>query len=203
MALAVTVKSNHKKFLRRMTDIQKKQLPFAYSLTLNDSMKAVKKYTVARTFPRAFDVRSPKFFQASMFGKGSVVWASKKNLKVTATDRLDRGNLEEHARGGAKRVRWRVAIPTRYTKARRTMRGVPKRLHPRSVVESPKGYLEGDTIYQTYGAKGSKRRLLYVLKTGVRLRKRFPFYEDAERITRQVAPKLFKRNFARALKSAR
>ena len=203
MAVSIKIKSNEKKIARRLDDLGRRQLPFAYATTLNDTMKAVKKYTIERTFPKSFEVRNKAFFKASMWGKGSVVWAKKTNLVVSAEDRLGRGNLEQHARGGQKKTRGRVAIPTRYVKARRGGRGVPKRLRPRTVVDSAKGYLGERSIYQTYGPKQSKRRLLYVLASSVRLRPRFPFYQDAERITKKASPKLFRRNFRKAVETAR
>ncbi len=45
--------------------------------------------------------------------------------------------------------------------------------------------------------------MLYVLHRSARIPKRFRFYEDAERITRQVSPKLFRKNFSQAIKMAR
>jgi len=75
------------------------------------------------------------------------------------------------------------------------------------VVNTPKGFIDRDgprdAIYQRYGRGGKQVRLLYVLHWKARIPKRFRFYEDAERITRQVSPKLFARNFAHAVKTAR
>ena len=65
--LAVNVSSNYKKLSRSLDQVGRKQLPFAFAKTLNGTMKAVEKYTVARTYPRAFDVRNRAFFKASMF----------------------------------------------------------------------------------------------------------------------------------------
>ena len=74
-------------------------------------------------------------------------------------------------------------------------------------MDSLKGFIDRDgardAIYQRYGRGGSKVRLLYVLQPSVRIRKRFRFYEDAQRITRSVSPKLFRRNFSQAIKTAR
>ena len=171
-------------------------------------MKAVTKYTVARTYPRAFDVRNKGFFKAAMFNpKHSVRWATKTKLRISAHDRFDRGNLQLHATGGTKRARsGRIAIPSRYTKARRKTEGVPPCLHPRAVVDTPKGFIDRDgpcdAIYQRYGRGGKQVRLLYVLHRSAKIRKRFRFYEDAERITRQVLPKPFRKNFSQALKTA-
>ena len=146
--------------------------------------------------------------EASPFTGTAVRRATKTKLRVSARDRFDRGNLQLHATGGTKRAQsGRIAIPSRFIKATRGARGVRKALRPRAVVDSPKGYIDRDgprdAIYQRYGRGGSKVRLLYVLHRSAKIPKRFRFYEDAERITRQVSPKLFARNFAHAVKTAR
>ena len=206
--LTVNVRSNYKKLSRSLDQVGRKQLPFAFAKTLNETMKAVEKYTVARTYPRAFDVRNRAFFKASMFTGTAVRRATKTKLRVSARDRFDRGNLQLHATGGTKLARsGRIAIPSRFTKATRGARGVRKALRPRAVVDTPKGFIDRrgsrDAIYQRYGRGGSKVRLLYVLQPRARLRKRFRFYEDAQRITRKVSPKLFRRNFSQAIRTAR
>ena len=206
--MQINVSSNYKWLSRSRDQVGKKQLPFAFAKTLNETMKAVEKYTVARTYPRAFDVRNRAFFKASMFTGTAVRRATKTKLRVSARDRFDRGNLQLHATGGTKRARsGRIAIPSRFIKATRGARGVRKALRPRAVVDTPKGFIDRrgsrDAIYQRYGRGGSKVRLLYVLQPRARLRKRFRFYEDARRITRKVSPKLFRRNFSQAIRTAR
>ena len=62
--LTVNVSSNYKKLSRSLDQVGRKQLPFAFAKTLNETMKAVEKYTVARTYPRAFDVRKPCLLQS-------------------------------------------------------------------------------------------------------------------------------------------
>ena len=206
--LSVNVSSNYKKLSRSLDQVGRKQLPFAFAKTLNQTMKAVAKYTVARTYPRAFDVRNRAFFRAAMFTGSAVKRATKTKLRVSARNQFDRGNLQLHANGGTKRARsGRMAIPSRYTNATWGARGVRKGLRPRAVVDTPKGFIDRDgprdAIYQRYGRGGKQVRLLYVLHRGARIPKRFRFYEDAERITRAVSPKLFARNFAHAVKTAR
>jgi hypothetical protein len=75
------------------------------------------------------------------------------------------------------------------------------------VVNTPKGFIDRDgprdAIYQRYGRGGKQVRLLYVLQPRARIPERFRFYEDAERITRSVSPKLFRRNFSQAIRTAR
>jgi hypothetical protein len=206
--LAVNVSSNYKQLSRSLDQLGRKQLPFAFAKTLNQTMKAVGKYTVARTYPQAFDVRNKSFFKAAMFTKDSVRWAKPTNLRASARDQFGRGNLQLHATGGTKRARsGRMAIPSRYTKARRGPKGVRKTLRPRAVVDTPKGYIDRvgprDAIYQRYGRGGKQVRLLYVLQPSAKIRKRFRFYEDAQRITRAVSPKLFRKNFSHAIRTAR
>ena len=207
--LTVNVSSNYKKLSRSLDQVGRKQLPFAVAKTLNQTMKAVAKYTVARTYPRAFDVRNKGFFKAAMFTKDAVRWATKTKLRVSARDRFDRGNLQLHATGGTKRARsGHIAIPSRYVGSRRLKSGrVKDALLPRAVVNTPKGFIDRDgprdAIYQRYGRGGKQVRLLYVLHRSAKIPKRFRFYEDAERITRSVSPKLFRRNFSQAIKTAR
>ena len=207
--LTVNVSSNYKKLSRSLDQVGRKQLPFAFAKTLNQTMKAVGKYTVARTYPRAFDVRNKGFFKAAMFTGDAVRWATKTKLRVSARDRFDRGNLQLHATGGTKRARsGRIAIPSRYVGSRRLKSGkVKPALLPRAVVNTPKGFIdrEGprDAIYQRYGRGGKQVRLLYVLHRSAKISKRFRFYEDAERITRSVSPKLFRKNFSPAIRTAR
>jgi hypothetical protein len=75
------------------------------------------------------------------------------------------------------------------------------------MVNTPKDFIDRDgprdAIYQRYGRGGSKVRLLYVLHRSAKIPKRFRFYEDAERITRSVSSKLFRRNFSQAIRTAR
>ena len=207
--LTVNVSSNYKKLSRSLDQLGKKQLPFAFAKTLNQTMKAVAKYTVARTYPRAFDVRNKGFFKAAMFTKDAVRWATTTKLRVSARDRFGRGNLQLHATGGVKTGKGgRLAIPSRYVGSRRLKSGrVKDALLPRAVVNTPKGFIDRDgprdAIYQRYGRGGKQVRLLYVLHRSARIPKRFRFYEDAERITRSVSPKLFRKNFSQAIRTAR
>ncbi|MFP6707063.1 MAG: hypothetical protein VCE75_13730 [Alphaproteobacteria bacterium] len=207
--LTVNVSSNCERLSRSLDQVGRKQLPFAFAKTLNETMKAVEKYTVARTYPRAFDVRNRAFFRAAMFTGSAIKRATKTKLRVSARDRFDRGNLQLHATGGTKRARsGRIAIPSRYVGSRRLKSGkVKPALLPRTVVNTPKGFIDRDgpreAIYQRYGRGGKQVRLLYVPHRSAKIRKRFRFYEYAERITRLVSPKLFRKNFSQAIRTAR
>ena len=49
MGVSISVKSNFKKLDKSPDKLGRKQLPFAFAKTLNDTMKAVGKYTTVRT----------------------------------------------------------------------------------------------------------------------------------------------------------
>ena len=106
--MQINVRSNYKRLSRSLDQVGRKQLPFAFAKTLNETMKAVEKHTVARAYPRAFDVRNRAFFKASMFTGTAVRRATKTKLRVSARDRFDRGNPQLHATGGTKRARVRT-----------------------------------------------------------------------------------------------
>ena len=191
--MQINISSDYKRLSRSLDQVGRKQLPFAFAKTLNETMKAVEKYTVARTYPRAFDVGNRAFFKASMFTGTAVRRATKTKLRVSAHDRFDHGNLQLHATGGTKRARsGRIAIPSRFTKATRGARGVRKFLPPRAMVNSPKGYIDRDdprdAIYRRYGRGDNRVRLLYVLQPRVRIRKRLRFYGMRNGLRKRYRP---------------
>ena len=67
-------------------------------------MKAVEKYTVARTYPRAFDICNRAFFKARVFTVNAVRWATKTKLRASARDCFERGNLQLYVTDGTKRA---------------------------------------------------------------------------------------------------
>ena len=72
MGVSISVESNFKKLHKLLDKLERKQWPFAFSKTLTDTMKAVGKYTTARTCPQPLEAMNKAFFEASMF-KGRAV----------------------------------------------------------------------------------------------------------------------------------
>ena len=197
----IKLSGNYRELEKRLNSVQRKQLPFAFSKTLNDTAKKVRKQIVERTYPRSFDVRDKRFANATF----SIKFSNKRNLVAVVFDRLDRANLKLHAEGGTKRAKsGNIAIPSRYVKERRSGRGVRKSLRPRTVVDTPKGFIQREprkAIYQSYGRKGANKRLLYSLKSFANIRKTFPFYEDANRTVDRHLQRSFNVNLRKALRS--
>ncbi len=205
--LTVNVSSNYKKLSRSLDQLGKKQLPFAFSKTLNDTMFAVRKHVVEKTYPRSVQVRDRRFFSAIM----RIDKSHKTRLTTTLRDIEGRDYLQVLTKGGIKRPRGggHLAVPSEQVKTKRTGKGVPARLRPRKIVASPRGFV-GKTrtgapviFERKHLRKRYPLRVVYYLANSGRIPKQFPFYKDAERITRAVSPKLFSRNFSHAIRTAR
>lgn len=194
------VTSDYKRLERRLNAIERKQLPFAFSKTLNDAIFDTRKQIVDKTFPSSFDVRNTRFASASF----RINKSSKRRLAATLEDKLDRGNLMLHAKGGTKLAkRGKIAIPSQFAKDTRSGRGVRKNLRPRQVIDAGKARRTDTAIWQRYGPKGRKQRLLYSLVPSAKIKKTFPFYDDATRAAGMSMKRNFGKNLRAALGSAR
>jgi len=178
-----------------------KQMPFAMSQALNATAFDVRKEIVDKTYPQSFDVRN-KRFAGTMF---RVEKATKKKLRASVFDRLKKDYMVDQAEGGIKTPRGNsVAIPARAIK--RTSSGkIGKAKQPRNLLNNGKAYrtsLRGgqQAIVQPRGRGKAKRlQVMYLLEPRAVIPKRFPFYDDANRVSRQK----FDKNFAKAFKRAK
>jgi len=195
------VKIQTKGVLKFLERLHRKQLPFATASTLNETIFAVRKQIVGSTWNQAFDVKNTRAATAAF----RIRKASKRRLAASIYDRLGRSSLALHASGGTKRPRGgRLAIPT--SNIKRTATGkISKSKRPQGLKNSFVADLNGRGlgVWQRYGRKGSKLRLMYDLERTARIRKRFKFYEDAEKVALRVYPKAFERNFIKAVRTAR
>lgn len=203
--LGLSVKGDVAKHTRWMTRFQKKQIPFATSVALNDTAFNVRDRTVKRVWPRAVAVRNRRFMSAAL----RVEKANKRKLTARVYDRLGRASLSKHVDGGRKTARsGRVAVPT--TEVKRTSSGrVRRSQQPGKVLTGGKGFKtklrSGSTvIMQRVGGKRSRRvKVLYTLHPSTRIKARFPFYREAIRQTRRTFPVHFRKALRRAMRTAR
>ncbi len=189
------------------------QVPFALAGALNDALFKARDHLINQTWPNSITVRNPSFIRAAL----NVEKATKGNLRGAVFDRLGRGNLKLHAKGGTKQARGRLAIPSTAVKGQRTAKGVPRRLRPAS---APNTFRKGDAIFQRVGwqPKGTsngkrratssptdKRRvqLLFTLKRAAQMRKDVPFIEDFNRVVLDEVRRTFPARMARAMATRR
>jgi hypothetical protein len=149
------------------------QVPYALALALNRSAEVTRNLLIRQTWPGAVHSRNSSFIAASLTTKESR--ASKSSLAVEIYDKLDRGNLLTHAKGGLKTPHRgsNLAIPA--SDVPRGPHGVPKRMKPANLANS---FRKAGKLY-TRDRKG-RLKLVYTLKPSTRIPKRVPFFEDFE-----------------------
>lgn len=184
------------------------QVPFAAAQAMNDASKVAREELINSTWPQHVKVRSAGFMKSSLQRE----FASKRSLRISIFDQLDRGNLLLHGEGGIRRpVRSTLAIPEAKLGAKRTSRGIPKGLRPKAL---PNSFRKGDVIYQRTGSyhKGTKRRagydgrglkLMYTLRPSAKIKASVPFEADFKRVmTREIWP-AFQTRLAAAMATRR
>ena len=197
--MQISVTSNISPFLKKLTAIQR-QMPFATSQAINDTAFQVRKQIVERTYPRSFEVRNRGFPKTAF----RVQKSHKRNLEAHVYDRTKSDWLTRQAKGGIKRNPSGpyVAIPT--STVRLTGRGKIRQADkPRSILSKGGFQIKsgaGEAIFKT---KNRVTRAYYFLRSQAVIPKRFPFAEDAARITRRNYRVNFRKRLRGALRTAR
>lgn len=153
------------------------QIPFALSRAMNDAADDTRTKLIEETWPTHVQARNRSFMRAALTTKGQR--ATKRKLQVTIYDKLGRGNLSLHSKGGTRQAsRGTIAVPSRVVKVRRSGKGVPAGLKPRAL---PNSFRKGDSIYQRMPKTKKVKahiRLMYTLKPSVRISPDVPFEAD-------------------------
>ena len=204
----IKLSGNYRELEKRLNSVQRKQLPFAFSKTLNDTAFQVRKTVTGPTYNRAFDVKNRKFAGQSF----RVFKSTKRKLEASVTQvkvrQLYRGNLKMHAEGGVKRPRaGNIAIPSDKIKAKRTRTGrIGQANRPRQLLEKPRTFIavmpSGKRgIWQRRGKKRLPIDLLYTLDKSVRITKEYMFFEDGSKVVRKKLQRNFSKAFDHAMKT--
>ena len=209
MPVALNIRDDIKRATRRLTDIEKRQVPFATKNAINDTIKDVRKQIVGVTAPRAFEVRNRRFFGVAI----RMQFATKQKLTGAVFDRLGRASLGLHARGGTKRPRGQhIAIPGRDIENKRTVGGaIRKALRPRQVLAKAgrrqafkiKFRSGQEAIVRRRGKRATPLQVLWLLERSARIPRRFRFHEDATKVAKRVLPGHFRKRLRQALRTAR
>lgn len=163
------------------------QVPFALARALNDGADKARKYLIEKTWPNSIHRRNDRFLNAALTTKGTR--ASKRNLTVKITDKLNRGSLQLHADGGTKTPKKSsLAIPSKQIQAAQTSRGVPKGLRPLAI---PNSFKRGDAILQRPAKHGGKPVKQYSLRPTAKIKKDVPFREDFNKTMRREVFRAF------------
>jgi len=213
--LSLNVGSNIGEVAGWLNTVQRKQLPFATAVALQNTAFDVRRKAVGDTFPSAFDSRNKNFATGVLIvepsrTKGAArrrVDKRKLHAAVYARDHAT-DYLETHARGGIKRpIDGRnIAIPTQHIK--RTKSGkVSAAKRPRAIVDKPNTFIRrgsrGGQILQKGRRKGAPLKTLYQLVPAATIPKRLSFYEDAAKVVQRRLVPNFRQSFDRAMRTAR
>ena len=136
--MQINISSNYKSMSRSLNQVGQKQLPFAFAKALNKTMNAVEKYPVARTYPRAFDVRNRAFYKASMFTGTAVRRATKTKLRVSARDLLIVVTFSCTQRVGLNTLGQEALLSHRASQKRREERGAFERRYDPALSSIPR-----------------------------------------------------------------
>ena len=210
--LQIKVKSNIKQFTKGIRGWQKKQLPFAVAQTLTKTAFTLRKVAVDKIFPQAFKSSRARNFATGIL---RVKPASKRHYESgrifsSLFDSKELNYLMLHEEGGMKRPRegHTIAVPTRKTKGklgkRRNKAWRPRQLLSKEnyvKIEKPKGKLKY-TIVRTAKA-GKKNERIYNMVTSAFIKPKLRFERTASKIVKKAMPKIFKREFANALRTAK
>lgn len=184
------VKGDLKPITKSLSRVQKKQIPFAASKAINDTLKQVVKAEQAQMHkkldrPTPFTVKAFKIKYAkkhTLYGEVSIKPIQYEYLKY-------------QIEGGTK-VKKNIGVPT--TNARLNRYGnIPSRR--RGLVKGKKQFMTDTGVWQRYGGKKNQRaKLVVAFVDQVTYKKRFPFYKIAD----GVAKARFQRNMIKALEYA-
>lgn len=198
----IQLKTNVDKIRKELKRTQRKQIPFALSLALNNTAFATRRYVVEKLYPRAFPGARNKTFARRTFKVGK---STKYRLHADVHDDLKRGFLDNHIHGRAKRPRGQfLAVRTRKV-PRLAAGGISKAKRPANLKKSFVADLRGrgPAVWQRHGRGGRKIKLMYTLRRTTPVDQSFDFYTSGERFVARVFPGELERAVARALRSAR
>ena len=192
------------RYARRMDGLAS-QIPFAMAQALNASAEIVRGNDLPHAWAENISARDPNFIKAALSTRGTR--ATKRNIRVVIFDRIGRGNLLLHDRGGTRKPRGKaIAVPSAALQGRRSGKGVPKGLRPRNLpATGPSGaFVKGDVLYQRVG-KGKSRglKLMYVLKPSVPIRADVPFHAAFATAMRRTMPIQYRLALRKAMATAK
>jgi hypothetical protein len=171
------------------------QVPFALANAMTTGAFKVRDALITETWPKAVTVRNRSFLRAAL----RVEPARKDHLTVAIVDALGRGHLGLHARGGVKKAKGRLAIPT--ARVAKGASGVRKGQLPRNL---KRAVVKGGLIFQAEGkGKNSHLRLMYRLRPMAKIKQDVPFVADFTRYFIAEAHRAFPATMAKAMKTRR
>lgn len=169
------------------------QLPYIFARSLNDAAEKTRNLLINQTWTLSIAAKNRSFIGAALTTKGAR--ATKSDPTVEIYDKLGRGNLLLHAKGGTRRAKGaNLAIPSS-ANVRRTGSGAVSRSQtPRALAD--KAARRGRFLF----AQG---KMMYTLDPAVPIKRDVPFYQDFTNTMRQAMLDSLPKNVAIAMATRR
>lgn len=198
--IEINVKHNLKEVERQLSRVQRKQIPFATSMALNNTAFQARKALMAQA-PVKLD--RPTKYTVNAF---RVEKASKRKLVASVyVDDTRAHYLKYQIHGGTRVGRGMgTGVPTRNRKLN-AYGNIPGRRG--GLVKGKKQFISTikgvPGVWERYGRKGRKVKLMVGFEKQVSYRPRFPFYKIVEGVVRSRFKRNLEASIARALHTAR
>lgn len=195
--MQVSVKSNIKEITKFTTNVQKKQIPFATSVAINNTLFDLKK-EMAKQMDKKLDRPTP------FTKRGFFINKAKKNLLIGVLLMKDivANYMQYQIEGGTRTTGKQIPVPYK-PNARLNKFG--------NIIGKRTGLIKKNTqfIGNVSGTEGVYERtkqglkLIIGFERSVTYRPRFPFYVIATKFSNAVFDRKFAKAFDRALRSAK
>lgn len=196
--MEISLKADFKQVIKKLSRIQRKQIPFAAMVALNDTAFQSRKVAV-RAMPRFLDRPAPVTMKGLMVGKAKKTQLSSKVFFKDFVWRYMKYQVE----GGTRSTGRKIAVPSNTIKLNK-YGNIPGRrgglIKGGAYVAQVSGNVTG--IFKAKGKKG-KRVLKAILVDRTTYKPRYPFHTIIERAARKRFKPNFERSLTRALRTAR
>lgn len=184
------IKGDMKPITKHLTKLQKKQIPFAASKAINDTLKQVVKAEQVQ-MPKKLDRPTP--FTSKAF---RIKYAKKHTLHGEVQIKPIQWEYLKYQIEGGTRTKTRIPVPTSQAKLNK-YGNIPGKRH--GLVRNKKQFMNDRGVWERYGGKKNRKaKLVVAFENSVSYRKRFPFYKIADGVARSR----FKKNLQRSIKHA-
>jgi hypothetical protein len=196
--LDLIVKDNIKELNKTLTRIEKKQLPFAISLGINNTAKDVMKAEKVQTSKK---LDRPTSFTQNAF---KIKWSNKNNQEASVFIKPIQAKYLKYQVEGGKRT-GRIGVPYKHAKLNK-FGNIPGRR--KGFIKNKNQFIGKikniDGVWERTGGKRNRGiKLMVGFEPVVSYRKRFPFYKIGKGVVNSKFKKNLNKSLEKALSTAR
>lgn len=191
----LNIKGDLKNITRHLNRVQKKQIPFAASLAINNTLKQVVKAERAQIVKK---LDRPTPFTVNAF---KINWSKKHRLHGEVVIKPAQWNYLKYQIEGGTRIKHNIGVPTSNAKLNK-YGNIPGRR--KGLIKKKSQFMTSTGVFERVGGKRSRivKKVVGFFDT-VTYRKRFHFHKIADGVARSQFKKNLRQALHRALTTAR